>query len=328
MEYRRLGNTGLEVSRICLGCMSYGQSDRGTHPWSLDEESSRPFFEQALELGINFFDTANVYSLGTSEEYLGRALRDLDVRRSEVVIATKVNGRMRKGPNGAGLSRKVIMTEVDDSLRRLGTDYIDLYQIHRWDPKTPIEETMEALNDLVRSGKVRYIGASSMWTWQFATAQHTAELNGWTKFVSMQNHYNLLMREEEREMLPYCEATGVGVIPWSPLARGRLARTWDTSTGRSDTDAFGSGLYGRDVTEQSDRDVVGAVAEIAAGRGTSMARVALAWVLSHPGVTAPIVGATRAAHLDDAVAALEIELSDDEVQRLTAPYIPHQPAGF
>lgn len=328
MEYRRLGNTGLEVSRICLGCMSYGQADKGTHPWSLDEESSRPFFQQALDLGINFFDTANVYSLGTSEEYLGRALRDLDVRRSEVVIATKVNGRMRKGPNGAGLSRKVIMNEVDDSLRRLGTDYIDLYQIHRWDPKTPIEETMEALNDLVRSGKVRYIGASSMWTWQFATAQHVAERNGWTKFVSMQNHYNLLMREEEREMLPYCEETGVGVIPWSPLARGRLARTWDTATGRSDTDAFGSGLYGREVTEQSDRDVVAAVAEIAASRGTSMARVALAWVLSHPGVTAPIVGATRSAHLDDAVAALEIELSEDEIGRLTAPYIPHQPAGF
>jgi aryl-alcohol dehydrogenase-like predicted oxidoreductase len=328
MEYRRLGNTGLEVSRICLGCMSYGQPDKGTHPWSLDEESSRPFFKQALDLGINFFDTANVYSLGTSEEYLGRALRDLDVRRSEVVIATKVNGRMRKGPNGAGLSRKVIMSEVDDSLRRLGTDYIDLYQIHRWDPKTPIEETMEALNDLVRSGKVRYIGASSMWTWQFATAQHVAERNGWTKFVSMQNHYNLLMREEEREMLPYCEETGVGVIPWSPLARGRLARTWDTATGRSDTDAFGSGLYGREVTEQSDRDVVGAVAEIAASRGTSMARVALAWVLSHPGVTAPIVGATRSAHLDDAVAALEIELSEDEIGRLTAPYTPHQPAGF
>ncbi|MGA0036394.1 MAG: aldo/keto reductase [Ilumatobacteraceae bacterium] len=328
MEYRRLGNTGLEVSRICLGCMSYGQSDLGTHPWSLDEESSRPFFQQALDLGINFFDTANVYSLGTSEEYLGRALRDLDVKRADVVIATKVNGRMRKSPNGAGLSRKVIMTEIDDSLRRLGTDYIDLYQIHRWDPNTPIEETMEALNDLVRSGKVRYIGASSMWTWQFATAQHVAERNGWTKFVSMQNHYNLLMREEEREMLPYCVETGVGVIPWSPLARGRLARTWDTTTGRSDSDAFGSSLYGRDVTEESDRAVVTAVAEVAAARGTSMARVALAWVLSHPGVTAPIVGATRAAHLDDAVAALDIELTADELQRLTGPYIPHQPAGF
>jgi aryl-alcohol dehydrogenase (NADP+) len=220
------------------------------------------------------------------------------------------------------------MTEIDDSLRRLGTDYIDLYQIHRWDPNTPIEETMEALNDLVRSGKVRYIGASSMWTWQFATAQHVAERNGWTKFVSMQNHYNLLMREEEREMLPYCVETGVGVIPWSPLARGRLARTWDTTTGRSDSDAFGSSLYGRDVTEESDRAVVTAVAEVAAGRGTSMARVALAWVLSHPGVIAPIVGATRAAHLDDAVAALDIELTADELQRLTEAYIPHRPAGF
>ncbi|MGB1084264.1 MAG: aldo/keto reductase [Ilumatobacteraceae bacterium] len=328
MEYQRLGNTGLEVSRICLGCMSYGQSNLGTHEWSLDEETSRPFFKQALDLGINFFDTANVYSLGTSEEYLGRALRDLDVPRSDVVIATKVNGRMRKAANGAGLSRKAIMTEIDDSLRRLGTDYIDLYQIHRWDPKTPIEETMETLNDLVRSGKVRYLGASSMWAWQFATAQHVAERNGWTQFVSMQNHYNLLMREEEREMLPYCEATGVGVIPWSPLARGRLTRTWETSTGRSETDVFGSGLYGRDVTEQSDRDVVSAVAEIAANRGTSMARVALAWVLSNPTVTAPIVGATRASHLDDAVAALDIELSADELERLTSPYIPHQPAGF
>ncbi len=328
MEYRRLGTTGLEVSRICLGCMSYGQSDLGTHPWSLDEQSSRPFFEQALELGINFFDTANVYSLGTSEEYLGRALRDLGVARSEVVIATKVHGKMRQGPNGMGLSRKVIMNEVDDSLRRLGTDYIDLYQIHRWDRHTPIAETMQALHDVVRSGKVRYIGASSMWAWQFAKAQHTAELNGWTKFISMQNHYNLLMREEEREMIPLCSDQGVGVIPWSPLARGRLARAWEVSTGRSDTDAFGSSLYGRDVTEASDREVVSAVANVAAQRGSSMASVALAWVLSNPAITAPIVGATRNVHLDDAVAALDISLSNDEIRALTEPYIPHLQAGF
>ena len=232
MYHVRLGSTGLEVSRICLGCMSYGEPGRGTHPWSLDEEASRPFFRQALELGVNFFDTANVYSIGTSEEYLGRALADLGVRRDEVVIATKVHGRMRRGANGAGLSRKAIMHGIDESLRRLGTDHVDLYQIHRWDPNTPIEETMEALHDIVRAGKVRYICASSMWTWQFATAQHVAERNGWTRFVSMQDHYNLLNREEEREMLPYCRATGVGVIPWSPLARGRLARPWDDATTR------------------------------------------------------------------------------------------------
>ena len=328
MEYTRLGSTGLEVSRICLGCMSYGQSDLGTHPWSLGEADSRPFFRQALDAGINFFDTANVYSLGTSEEYLGRAFRELGIDRSEVVIATKVHGRMRKAPNGAGLSRKAILHEIDESLRRLGTDYVDLYQIHRWDPNTPIEETMEALHDVVRAGKARYLGASSMWAWQFATAQHVAERNGWTRFASMQDHYNLIMREEEREMLPFCAATGVGVIPWSPLARGRLTRPWDTGTGRSETDVFGGNLYGRDATEASDRAVVDAVAHVAGARGVPMAQVALAWVLSNPAVTSPIVGATRPAHLDDAVAAVDIKLTSDEVSMLEGSYVPHVPAGF
>ena len=328
MDHVRLGSTGLEVSRICLGCMSYGEPGRGTHPWSLDEEASRPFFRQALDLGINFFDTANVYSIGTSEEYLGRALAALGVRRDEVVIATKVHGRMRRGANGAGLSRKAILHEIDESLRRLGTDHVDLYQIHRWDPNTPIEETMEALHDIVRAGKVRYLGASSMWTWQFATAQHVAERNGWTRFVSMQDHYNLLNREEEREMLPYCRATGVGVIPWSPLARGRLARPWDDATTRSATDEFGATLYARPGLLEADRAVVDTVAEIAAERGIPMARVALAWVLAQPGITAPIVGATKEHHLVDAVAALEVRLSEDELTRLAAAYVPHPVVGF
>lgn len=328
MEYTRLGSTGLEISRICLGCMSYGQSDLGTHPWSLSEDESRPFFRQALDAGINFFDTANVYSLGTSEEYLGRALRDLGVDRGEVVIATKVHGRMRPSPNGGGLSRKAILHEIDESLRRLGTDYVDLYQIHRWDARTPIEETMEALHDVVRAGKARYIGASSMWTWQFATAQHVAERNGWTRFVSMQDHYNLLMREEEREMLPYCSSTGVGVIPWSPLARGRLTRPWDTATSRTETDAFGSGLYGRSATVDSDRSIVEQVAAIAADRSVPMASVSLAWVLSNDAVSAPIIGATKPHHIADAVAALEIALSEDEIASLTGPYVAREPAGF
>ena len=328
MDHVRLGSTGLEVSRICLGCMSYGEPGRGTHPWSLDEEASRPFFRQALELGVNFFDTANVYSIGTSEEYLGRALADLGVRRDEVVIATKVHGRMRRGANGAGLSRKAILHGIDESLRRLGTDHVDLYQIHRWDPNTPIEETMEALHDIVRAGKVRYIGASSMWTWQFATAQHVAERNGWTRFVSMQDHYNLLNREEEREMLPYCRAAGVGVIPWSPLARGRLARPWDDATTRSATDEFGATLYARPGLLEADRAVVDAVADIAVARGIPMAQVALAWVLAQPGITAPIVGATKEHHLADAVAALEVRLSEDELTRLAAAYVPHPVVGF
>jgi len=325
MQYTRLGTTGLEVSRICLGCMSYGEPSQGTHPWSLDEQASRPFFAQALDAGINFFDTANVYSLGSSEEYLGRALTELGVPRDEVVIATKVRGRMRPGPNGEGLSRAAIMTAVDDSLRRLGTDYIDLYQIHRWDHRTPIAETMEVLNDVVRAGKVRYLGASSMWAWQFATAQHVADTNGWSRFVSMQNHYNLLNREEEREMLPLCADQGVGVIPWSPLARGHLTRPWASTTDRTATDDFGRTLYG---TVDCDAEIVERVAQVASNRGVPMATIALAWVLQHPQVSAPIIGATKPHHIADAVAALDIELSDDEVTMLTEAYMPHPVVGF
>ncbi len=322
MDYVRLGRHGLEVSRICLGCMSYGVPGRGNHPWSLDEPEARPFIKAALDAGINFFDTANVYSDGTSEEILGRALAGL-VSREEVVVATKVHGRMRPGPNGAGLSRKAILFEIDQSLRRLGMDYVDLYQIHRFDPRTPIEETMEALHDLVRMGKVRYLGASSMWAWRFAKAQYVAESHGWTPFASMQNHYNLLYREEEREMLPLCADQGVGVIPWSPLARGRLARPWEEETARSRTDEFGRTLYA-----ESDRVIVERVAEVAKARGASMAQVALAWLLHNPVVTAPIVGATKPHHLEDAVAALDIHLGDEEMARLEEPYEPHRVAGF
>src|SRR3954467_15175308 len=266
MDYANLGRSGLKVSRICLGCMSYGVPDRGGHPWSLDEEASRPFIQRALELGINFFDTANVYSDGTSEEIVGRALTDF-ARREEIVIATKLCGQMRKTRNGSGLSRKEVMFEIDESLRRLGTDYVDLYQIHRWDSRTPIEETMEALHDVVKAGKARYIGASSMWAWQFAKAQAVADRHGWTRFVSMQNHYNLLYREEEREMLPLCADLGVGVIPWSPLARGRLTRDWDAGSARSETDEFGKTLY-----LDSDRVIVERVAEVAAERGVPRAQ--------------------------------------------------------
>lgn len=324
MRYRRLGSTGLEVSEICLGCMSYGVSDRGTHQWSLDEEASRPFISQALEAGINFFDTANVYSDGTSEEIVGRALADM-ADRDEIVIATKLWGPMRKGRNAMGLSRKAVMAEVDHSLRRLGTDYIDLYQIHRWDPHTPIEETLEALDDVIRAGKVRYIGASSMWAWQFAKALFLADQLGYSRFVSMQNHYNLVQREEEREMLPLCEDQGIGVIPWSPLARGRLTRDWDAETERSRTDDFGRTLYD---TSESDRAIAAEVAAIAAERGIPRAQVALAWVLHNPVVTAPIIGATKPHHIGDAVAATEVELTDDEVARLEAPYTPHPVVGF
>jgi 1-deoxyxylulose-5-phosphate synthase len=322
MEYARLGRTGLQVSRICLGCMSYGEPERGNHDWSLGEDDARPFFRRALEAGINFFDTANVYSAGSSEEITGRALKDF-ATRDDVVIATKVHGRMRDGSNGAGLSRKVIMTEIDHSLRRLGTDYVDLYQIHRWDRRTPIEETMEALHDVVKAGKARYIGASSMWAWQFAKAQHVAERNGWTRFVSMQDHYNLLQREEEREMLPLCQDQGIGVIPWSPLARGRLTRDWDTSTARSQADAFATRLYSDD-----DRRIVDAVGKIAESRGVSRAQVALAWVLRQPPVTAPIIGATKPGHLEDAIAAVDVTLTDDEAGQLEEPYSPREPAGF
>jgi aryl-alcohol dehydrogenase-like predicted oxidoreductase len=321
VEYLKLGATGLEVSRICLGCMSYGAKDRGTHPWVLEEEDSRPFLRQALDAGINFFDTANVYSDGTSEEIVGRALKDF-AARDDIVLATKVHGRMRPGANGGGLSRKAILTEIDHSLRRLGTDYVDLYQIHRFDPTTPVEETMEALHDVVKAGKARYIGASSMYAWQFAKMQHAAERHGWTRFVSMQNHYNLLYREEEREMLPLCADQGVGVIPWSPLARGRLTRPWDTVSARSETDEFGKSLY-----QEGDRRIVDAVAEVAAERGVSPARIALAWLLRQPAVTSPIVGATKARHLEDAVAAVDVVLSDDEAKRLEEHYTPRGIAG-
>jgi aryl-alcohol dehydrogenase-like predicted oxidoreductase len=321
MQYVKLGSTGLDVSRICLGCMTYGLPDRGTHEWTLDEEASRPLIRQAVEAGINFFDTANVYSDGTSEEFVGRALRDF-ARRDEIVLATKVHGRMRPGPNGGGLSRKAIMTELDRSLARLGTDYVDLYQIHRFDPHTPVEETMEALHDVVKAGKVRYIGASSMYAWQFSKMQYTARLNGWTRFVSMQNHYNLIYREEEREMLPLCADQGVGVLPWSPLARGRLTRDWDTTTGRSATDTFGSTLY-----QDGDRAIVEAVTRIAEARGVPRARVALAWLLHQATVTAPIVGAAKPQHLQDAVAAVELELDGKELEELERPYAPHPVAG-
>ena len=322
MDYVKLGRTGLDVSRICLGCMTYGEPDRGAHPWSLGEDASRPFIQRALELGINFFDTANTYSDGSSEEIVGRALRDFG-RREELVIATKVYSGMHDGPNAHGLSRKSILAEIDNSLRRLGTDYVDLYQIHRWDPATPVEETLEALHDVVKAGKARYIGASSMWAWQFSQSLYTADLRGWTRFVSMQNHYNLLNREEEREMLPLCADQGIGVLPWSPLARGRLTRDWGEETERSSTDEFGRTLY-----VEGDRDVTAAVAEVAEQRGVPRAQVALAWLLRNPVVTAPIVGATKMSHLDDAVAAVDLELTDDEVALLEAPYRPHEVAGF
>jgi len=325
MDYVKLGRTGLEVSRICLGCMSYGSPASKTQPWALDERDSRPFIAQALEAGINFFDTANVYSLGASEEVVGRALKEL-ARREDIVLATKVWGRMRAGPNGAGLSRKAIFMEMDASLRRLGTDYVDLYQIHRWDDSTPIEETMEALHDLVKAGKTRYIGASTMYAWQFAKALAVAEKNHWTRFVSMQNFVNLMYREEEREMLPLCKSEGVGVIPWSPLARGRLARPWESTTNRSDKDVFGKKIYGS--TTDADRAIVEKVAEVAKRRGVSMAQIALAWVLQKTEVTAPIVGATKPEHLRDAIAALAVKLTAEEVTELEAPYVPHAVAGF
>jgi aryl-alcohol dehydrogenase (NADP+) len=323
MDYTQLGATGLQVSRLCLGMMSFGDPARGNHPWSLPEEDSRRLIEKALAAGVTFFDTANVYSDGSSEEITGRAIRDF-TDRDDVVLATKVHGRMRSGPNGAGLSRKAILRELEDSLRRLGTDYVDLYQIHRWDPHTPIEETLEALDSAVRSGKVRYLGASSMWAWQFSKALYTAGEHGWHRFVSMQDHYNLLNREEEREMHPLCADRGVGVIPWSPLARGRLTRDWEESTARSDTDEFGKRLY----DETSDRAIVARVAEVAAERGVPRAQVALAWVLAKPVVTAPIVGVTKDAHLDDAIAAVELRLTPEEIARLEEPYTPHAPVGF
>jgi aryl-alcohol dehydrogenase-like predicted oxidoreductase len=325
MEYTRLGATGLQVSRICLGMMSFGDPARGGHPWSLPEEDSRQVIQKALAAGITFFDTANVYSAGSSEEITGRAIRDF-ADREDVVLATKVHGRMRPGPNGAGLSRKAILAELDASLNRLGTDYIDLYQIHRWDPHTPIEETLEVLDSAVRSGRVRYLGASSMWAWQFSKALHLAGEHGWHRFVSMQDHYNLLNREEEREMLPLCADEGVGVIPWSPLARGRLTRDWDEATNRSQNDQFATSLYGDPA--EGDRQIVRRVAEVAEARGVPRAQVALAWVLSKPVVTAPIVGVTEDRHLDDAVAAVDLRLTEEEIARLEEPYAPHDVVGF
>jgi 1-deoxyxylulose-5-phosphate synthase len=325
MEYTKPGLTGLDVSRICLGCMSYGGGNRGNHAWSLGEEESRPFIQRALEAGINFFDTANRYSLGKSEEILGRAIRDF-AQRDEVVIATKVYGRMRPGPNGAGLSRKAIFAEIDNSLRRLGMDYVDLYQIHRFDHATPIEETLEALHDIVKAGKARYIGASSMHAWQFARALGIAEKRGWTRFASMQNLVNLLYREEEREMLPLCAAEGIGVIPWSPQARGRLSRDWDYTSIRTETDQAFDRLFAK--TEEADRKVADRVAEVAQSRGVPRAQIALAWLLSKPVITAPIVGATKLHQLDDAIASVNVELSAEEIATLEEPYIPHAVVGF
>jgi aryl-alcohol dehydrogenase-like predicted oxidoreductase len=325
MNYLKLGRTGLDVSRICLGCMTFGVPDRGSHPWTLDEAQSRPLIRQAVELGINFFDTANAYSDGTSEEIVGRALRDF-AQRDTIVIATKVFYPMREGPNGGGLSRKAIMTAIDDSLRRLGTDYVDLYQIHRWDHGTPIEETLEALHDLVKIGKTRYIGASSMLAWQFCKALDLSRHHGWAQFATMQNHYNLLYREEEREMLPLCAEEGIGVIPWSPLARGRLTRAWDEATERTRTDDVGKTLYTSQV--DADRRVVERVGEIAAARGMPRAQVALAWLLHKPEVTSPIVGASKPRHLEDAVAALTIRLTPAEIASLEDPYLPHPVAGL
>jgi aryl-alcohol dehydrogenase (NADP+) len=323
MKYVRLGATGLEVSRICLGMMSFGEPQRGRTPWSLPEDQAMPLVRRALEAGVTFLDTANVYSDGSSEEITGRAVREYTTR-DDVVLATKVHGRMRPGPNGGGLSRVAVLRELEASLRRLQVDHVDLYQIHRWDPATPIEETLEALDSAVRSGKVRYLGASSMWAWQFGKALHLAGEHGWHRFVSMQDHYNLLNREEEREMLPLCADQGVGVIPWSPLARGRLTRDWDESTARSETDDFGRRLY----DERSDRAIVERVAEVARERGVPRAEVALAWLLAKPVVTAPIVGVTKQAHLDDAVAAVDLQLTDEEVARLEEPYTPHAVVGF
>ena len=324
MEYVRLGNSGLKVSRLCLGCMSFGVAERWIHPWVLDEEHSRPIIKSALEAGINFFDTANVYSDGTSEEIVGRALKDF-ADRDKIVIATKVFFRMHDGPNGEGLSRKAIMSEIDKSLKRLGTDYVDLYQIHRWDYNTPIEETLEALNDVVRAGKSRYIGASAMYAWQFSKALHVAEKHGWARFVSMQNHLNLIYREEEREMLPLCREEGIGVIPYSPLAGGRLTRDLKETTLRSKTDEVAKQKYAG--CEDADKLVIERLAEVAKQRGAARSQIALAWLLQKQPITAPIVGVTKTSHLDDAVAALSVSLSPEEISFLEEPYIPHRVVG-
>jgi len=324
MKYTKLGRTGLDVSRLCLGCMTYGEPDRGAHTWTLGEAASRPFFRKALDLGINFFDTADVYSAGSSEEIVGRMLLEY-ARRGEVVIATKVNQRMHRGPNGKGLSRKAIFAAIDASLKRLGTDFVDLYQIHRWDPTVPIEETLDALNDVVRAGKALHIGASSMFAWQFAKALHVSDTRGWARFATMQNYVNLLYREEEREMLPLCKAEGIGVMPWSPLARGRLTRDWDAASARAETDEFGRTLYA--LTPEADRKVAEALAAVATRLGRPRAQVALAWLLAKSEVTAPIVGATRLEQLDDAVAAVTLKLGPEDIAELEAPYVPHPVIG-
>lgn len=324
MRIRKLGRTGLEVSALCLGCMSFGEPGRGDHEWTLGEDDSRAVIRHALERGVNFFDTANVYSNGSSEQIVGRALRDM-ASRDEVVVATKLFYRMRPGANGQGLSRRAVFSELDASLKRLGMDHVDLYQIHRWDPNTPIEETLEALNDVVRMGKARYIGASSMFAWQFAKALGIQRLNGWARFVSMQNHLNLLYREEEREMIPLCLDEGVGTIPWSPLARGRLSRRSAAGTARGDTDATLLGRFPAGM--ESDERIIDAAAGVAARRGVPQAQVALAWVAQHDGVTAPIIGATKTAHIDDAVAALDLGLDADEIATLEKPYVPRVVIG-
>lgn len=324
MEYVKLGHTGLDVSRLCLGCMSFGVAERWVHPWVLNEENSRPIIKKALDEGINFFDTANVYADGTSEEIVGRALKDY-ANRDEIVLATKVHFRMHEGPNGAGLSRKAIMSEIDKSLKRLGTDYVDLYQIHRWDYSTPIEETMEALHDVVKAGKARYIGASAMYAWQFQKALYVAEKHGWTRFVSMQNHLNLIYREEEREMLPLCKEEKIGVIPYSPLASGRLTRDWSETTHRSETDQVQRSKY--DATAHTDQIIVERVAELAEKYNVSRAQIAMAWLLQKEPVTAPIIGATKLSHLEDAVAALSIKLTSEEISLLEEPYVPHPVVG-
>ena len=324
IKYKKFGKTGMDVSELCLGCMTYGVPDRGAHSWTLDEEKSRPLIRQALEAGINFLDTANSYSDGTSEEIVGRAIRDF-AKRDEIVLATKVFNRTRPGPNGSGLSRKAIFAEIDASLKRLGTDYVDLYQIHRWDYKTPIEETLEALHDVVKSGKARYIGASSMHGWQFAKALYTSRLNGWTEFISMQNHLNLLYREEEREMLPFCVDQNIAVIPWSPLARGRLTREANVATPRTESDEVGTRLYAHVV--DSDARVIDQVGKVAQARGVPRAQVALAWVRQKRGVVSPIIGASKPEHLTDALAALSLALTDDEIKSLEDVYVPHTVAG-
>lgn len=325
MEYARLGSTGMKVSRICLGCMGFGDAGRWIHKWVLDEENSRPIIRKALELGINFFDTANVYSIGVSEGILGRALKDF-ANRDEVVIATKVHGKMQEGPNGSGLSRKAILSEIDKSLKRLGTDYVDLYQIHRWDYETPIEETMEALNDVVRAGKARYIGASAMWTWQFQKALHVAEKHGWTRFVSMQDHLNLIYREEEREMLPLCRAERIGVIPYSPLASGRLTRDWAAETTlRSESDQIAKIKY--DAAAETDQGVIQRVTEVSEKYGVPRAHIALAWLLQKEPITAPIIGATKISHLEDAASALSVQLTPEDAAYLEELYVPHRVVG-